>query len=356
MEKENIAMLDLMQHPAFRVEDGVITHVNPAASRYLIAAGSRIAPLICAGAEEYAAFTDGCLYLTLQIGSERLGASVVHMDGSDLFMLEQQPEQPELRAMALAALELREPLAGVMTVTDRLFPMIPQGDPAAQIYAAQVNRRLFQMLRIVSNMSDAILYTQPGGANMEYLEVGSFFEELFAAAAVLVSHTGLTLRFTGIRETVCTLADREKLERAVYNILSNAMKYSPSGGIIDARLVRRDKRLYLSVTDCGSGCQSAGDPYSRFRREPALESSRSGIGLGLVLVRAVAALHGGAVLFDQPKGHGTRVTMTMEICQAKSTQVRSPVLSIDYAGERDHGLLELADVLPAELYIIENIN
>lgn len=354
----NTAMLDLMQRPAFRVEDGIISHVNPAASQYLISAGSRIEPLIAVGSEEYAAFTDGRLYLMLQIGSRQLGASVAHIAGSDIFILEQQLDQPELRAMALAAMELREPLSGVMTVADRLFPIIPQDNPTAQAHTAQINRRLFQMLRMVSNMSDALLYTRPGAANLEYLEIPSFFDELFATASALLSRAGMTLQFSGLQETVYSMADREKLERAVYNILSNAIKYSPSGSILEARLTRRDKRLYLSITDCGSGIHHniSGDPYTYFQREPALEDHRSGIGLGMVLVRATAALHGGAVLIDQPKGSGTRVTMTLEIRQSKSTMVRSPVLRIDYAGERDHGLLELSDVLPAELYDTANIN
>ena len=61
-------------------------------------------------------------------------------------------------------------------------------------------------------------------------------------------------------------------------------------------------------------------------------------------------LHGGTVLIDHPEGAGTRITMTLAIRQAPPGNLRSPRLRIDYAGERDHGLVELADVLPASLY------
>jgi len=73
----------------------------------------------------------------------------------------------------------------------------------------------------------------------------------------------------------------------------------------------------------------------------------------MVLIRNAAAAHGGTVLIDQPEGSGTRVTMTLAVRQNTGTQLRSPVLRVDYAGERDHCLLELSETLPAHLYETE---
>ena len=83
---------------------------------------------------------------------------------------------------------------------------------------------------------------------------------------------------------------------------------------------------------------------------------RYGIGLGMVLIRSVASVHGGTVLIDQPTGEGTRITMTLQIRQATDSALRSPIMKIDYAGERDHGLIELSESLPAGLYKKESIN
>ena len=68
------------------------------------------------------------------------------------------------------------------------------------------------------------------------------------------------------------------------------------------------------------------------------------------IIRTAAAHHGGAVLIDQPEGVGTRITMTMSIRQSKQATLRSNVLRVDYAGEQDHGLIELSECLPTELY------
>ena len=66
--------------------------------------------------------------------------------------------------------------------------------------------------------------------------------------------------------------------------------------------------------------------------------------------QSAAQQHAGTVLVDQPTESGTRVTLTLRIRPGSSDYVRSPILKVDYAGERDHGLLELSDVLPADLY------
>ena len=75
----------------------------------------------------------------------------------------------------------------------------------------------------------------------------------------------------------------------------------------------------------------------------------------MALVRLAAAVHGGTVLIDHPQKNGTRVTLTLSIRHDRIAKTRSPVLHIDYTGERDHALVELADVLPAKLYENKNL-
>lgn len=352
-------MLELILYPAFCVRDGIITRVNRAAQGRLIPEGGSVSDLIRIGKQEYEEFAGGCLYLTLNLEGRNCGATVSRVDGQDVFVLEQDADQAELQAMALAARELREPLASVMTIADQLFPMVgTENDPTIQKQIAQINRGLFQMLRVIGNMSDAARYTGSVTTQQEVLDICALLEEIFIRAKNLVSHGGITLRYMGLKESIYCSVDAEKLERAVLNIVSNAIKFTPAGGSIDAKLTRRGRKLYLQIQDSGSGIASSllGSLFSRYKREPGLEDSRFGIGLGMVLIRSAAAVHGGTVLVDQPEGQGTRITMTLEIKQNNGTRLSSHILRVDYAGERDHGLIELSDTLPAELYSKENIN
>lgn len=352
--KDILAMLDLMMHPCFCVQNNAICKVNRAAQGYLLSIGTDVRELLHTGATEYAQYQGGCLYLTLLLSGNTVGASVTRTDGYDIFLLEQVQDRAELQAMALAARELREPLATVMVTADRLFPLDVHSaaDTNAGDQVMRINRGLYQMLRVIGNMSDAGRYHSGGSFQPETIDIAAYFRELFTKNIPLVERAGIDLHYAGPDKPIFCLADSEKLERALLNILSNALKFTPRGGHIDAKLVKTGSLLRLSIRDDGEGIHDEIQKtiYTRYLRQPSIEDSRYGIGLGMVLIRSAAALHGGTVLIDHPDECGTRVTFTIALRQSTEHFVRSPRMHIDYAGERDHSLIELSDALPLSEY------
>ena len=345
-KKQEITMLDLMQQPAFRVENGVITQVNAAATGYCITPGQPVASLLSLSREDYATFNEGYLYLPLSIDEQVHCATVMKVDGGDTFVLESPQDPCQFQALALAAKELRIPLAGLMTGLERI---VSQDCTAqAQETATQLQRRIMQMHRIINNMSDCS--NTASSDTTELIDLCRPLEEILSKSAHALQSIGITLNYSIPTQPIYTLANQQKLERAVYNLISNAAKFSPAGGLIQADVRRNGNRVAISIADQGNGVTNRADIFTRYLRHPALEDSRNGIGLGMVFVRAAAIAHGGTVLVDQPENGGTRVTMTISICESKHTQVRSPKIRFDYAGEQDHCLLELSDVLPAHLY------
>ena len=352
-------MVDRIPHPSFCVKEGIIVKANPAALGRFIQPGMAISDLLETGSEEYAAFQQGTLYVTLSHCGQSLGTCITKLSDFDLFQLEQNGDSAELRAMALAARELREPLSSVMITADQLFPLSSLSeDPIVARQVAQMNRGLYQMLRVISNMSDASHYLTTTTSRQEVHDVAALVAEILGKAAATVSHSGISLSYQGHSEAVYSLVDAEKLERAILNIISNALKFAPKGSTIEASLVKRKQKLYLTVQNSGTGIaqQVRSSMFTRYTREPNLEDGRFGIGLGMVLVRSAAALHGGTVLVDEPQENTTRITMTLAIRTRNSAQVRSPSFPIDYAGERDHCLLEFSDSLPAELYTPDHLH
>lgn len=349
MEKEieNYPMLDLLVQPGFCVRGNRIVKVNQAAGQLQLTPGEDVRPRLRTGAAEYATFQGGCLYLRLAVGQEDFGAAVSRVEGADVFVLDSALGDSGLRAMALAAQELRLPLQGAILAAKSL--PTPE-DPAAQEQSARLSRGLHQLLRIVGNMSDAGQTSPP--SRQEIREIGSVFREIFEKAETLVAHTGIRLTYQGLREPVYSLADQALLERGVLNILSNAIRFTPSGGTIDASLTRRREMLQLCIQDSGSGIPQdlLGGAFTRYQRHPGIEDGRYGIGLGMLLVRTAATSHGGAVLIDQPGKTGTRITLTMAIRQNTEPFLRSPIAQVDYAGEFDRMLVELSQCLPLELY------
>lgn len=353
IQKETDGFLDLLSGPGFTVKDNIITQVNSAARAMLISEGTDVRSLLLTCGEEYATFKGGCLYLQLNIGNKGWGTSVTRRNGTDLFLPDPPYEDDALQALALAACELRGTLGGALLSLDQMARHAGAEDPQISAGLALLNKSLNRTLRLIGNMSDAGSWPYP---QQELLEMGSMFAEIFEKAAAYLEETNLRLTFQGLKTEVLSLADRQQLERAVLNILSNAAKVSPSGGTVAASLTRKGNTLRLSITDSGPGIADSlrGSLFSRYLRPAGIDSLGGGLGLGMVMVKAAAAAHGGVVLVDQPRGCGSRITLTLAIRESADGAFREPVKGPDYAGGRDHTLLELSDCLPTEMFQVNS--
>ncbi|MDO5401735.1 MAG: HAMP domain-containing sensor histidine kinase [Eubacteriales bacterium] len=352
MEQRNdvSTLLNMMVQPGFLVEDNRITLLNPAASQLFISPGTDVRDLLATGREEYAGFSDGCLYLQLDLGGTPRGASVQAIAEGHVFLLEPETQQQELLCYALASQCLRSPMSNVMIAAEQLTRTAGErDDPALLRQLGQLNRGVHQMLRLVNNMSDALLYTDI--SQQELRNIPAVFEEIFDKAQTLLEQAGIRLTYQGLREELCGMADSQQLERAVLNLLDNAVRFSPAGGTVSAALTRRGGLLCLHITDSGEGIPASVLPgiFHRYLRQPGIEDGRYGLGLGMALVRTAAVNHGGTVLIDR-SGKGTRITMTVALRQDPNCLLRSPVMQLDYAGGLDHQMVELSQVLPASMY------
>ena len=178
-------------------------------------------------------------------------------------------------------------------------------------------------------------------------------ETIEKARALLCCNGELQLTYEGLCQSVYGLVDAQLLERTLLNLLSNAVKFTPHDGNIHVSFTLRGKTLRLQVLDSGSGIAEhiKNDLFYRYLRQPGLEDSRYGLGLGMVLVRSFAAKHGGVVLVDKSEAGGSRITLTMSIRRNPADRLQTPMnFWMDYAGGRDHTLVELADCLSETCY------
>ena len=345
MEQENIitTMLALIERPAFCVHDRTITHANQSARQMMLTPGLEITSLLGSNERSYSEFSGGNLSLTVTVASTAFAAQVTRVCDRDIFVL--NSDNSELRAIALAAQHLRNPLNNILAITDSL-----QNTPDSQA-VGHLQKGLHQLHRIISNMSDSYRYQQRSAVRMETTNITSVFAECIETISTYLSACGIHLQYTGLAKTVLCLADRELLERAVYNLFSNAAKFSAPGSTLAASLQQNGNVLSFMLSDQTFPSDDHASAFNRYLREPGIEDSRNGIGLGMALVRAAAACHGGTVLIDHTEEHGTRITMTISVTQNPQSMVRSHIqLPVsDYTGNRERALLELSEILPANV-------
>jgi PAS domain S-box-containing protein len=147
-------------------------------------------------------------------------------------------------------------------------------------------------------------------------------ESMRAAAKARGVH--LDVSFEGTPPELVS-ADPDRLQQVMWNLLSNAVRFSAPGDHVRVRSERRDNQLRIVVEDTGEGIAPELLPYvfDRFRQGDSSSTRRhGGLGMGLAIVRHLVELHGGQVEADSPgRGGGSRFTVSLPLLAAPARDV-----------------------------------
>ncbi|MEW5288125.1 heavy metal sensor histidine kinase [Erwinia papayae] len=155
----------------------------------------------------------------------------------------------------------------------------------------------------------------------ERLNSADEFARLIGYYEILAEDKQITLRCEG---EVIFHADPLHLQRALANLLSNAIRHTPPGGHIMLSARREADTTCLSVTDDGEGMAAEHLPHilDRFYRVDAARSNAENTGLGLAIVKTIAELHGGKVVVSSQPGRGSQFTLRLPNLPPPSRQPR----------------------------------
>ena len=353
MDTQNalIALLEQFPQAVFLAKDGIIVYANHGARIRDVQVNTKIYDLITIGLPEYRQFSAGKLMLTVSVAGILYNTVVTRSGEYHLFCLESEYARPEFKAYAAAAQYFRNPLANAEFNIDQLLP-----DPSVQASASAVaqikalKKNLYQINRAVRNMSDAATISKE--TPTESRNVTSVIAELIENVNAKMAPIGRHIDFQPLENGCFCQINRENLERAILNLISNAAKYSADNSNIQVSMRLSANTLYISVEGTSDNCSNVlgSNLFSGFTREPSLDSGSMGIGLGLTIVHGIATAHKGTLLVDQPNESRLRFTISISVQTPSVFTVNSPKLHIDRAGGMDTVLLELSDILPAELY------
>jgi PAS domain S-box-containing protein len=218
----------------------------------------------------------------------------------------------------LASHELRGPLAVVRGYISMIEhgDISPEGIPkVTSVIAAKVQ----QIHVLVEQMLEISRLENEASA----LEISRFdLVELVAAELERACATapGHSLRFSQPERSVLVAGDRQRLATLVTNLLDNAIKYSPSGGVVECAVSTRGSKACISVRDFGVGidAEHRAELFRKFSRLPVPHNNAiQGMGLGLYLSSAIASAHGGTIAVESPPDGGSRFTFMMPLASGR---------------------------------------
>jgi len=223
--------------------------------------------------------------------------------------------------LATLSHELRTPLTSILGWSHLLAngKLDEQGSKRAVetiVRNAQAQQQLIDELLDISRIITGKLRLDVGP-----VELGPLIEAIVDSVRPAADAKNIRLE-TALDPLAAAIAgDADRLQQVIWNLLTNAIKFTPKGGHVIALLERSDSNLEITISDTGQGIapQLLPHVFDRFRQSDSSSSRRhNGLGLGLAIVRQLVELHGGTVSADSP-GEGEGSTFKIKL-PARSAQ------------------------------------
>jgi signal transduction histidine kinase len=230
---------------------------------------------------------------------------------------EREAEKARRDLVAAVSHDLRTPLASTRALIEAVADGVVE-DPETQArYLASARSELEKLGRLVDDLFE--LSRIDAGAlrlNLEEASLGDLISDTLSGFRHQAERKGVRLVGEVSDDVDPVLANPPRLQRVLYNLVSNALRHTPADGTVVLRAERREGVVQVEVSDTGEGIPPEDLPRV-FERSFRSERSRiraeagDGAGLGLAIARGLIEAHGGEISVESRPGHGSRFRFTL---------------------------------------------
>jgi signal transduction histidine kinase len=206
--------------------------------------------------------------------------------------------------------DLRGPLSAIMGYLDLLRRQLKEGPPKALEYAALAREAGNRLTQMISDILDVVRFEQ-GKIEMDVqaVPVEDLFERVRNIFGVTAGQKNVALKLVMGHQGILATGDRKLLERVLDNLVGNAIKFTPSGGIITVTALHERKRTVFSVADTGRGIPKEAQSRIFDKFQQVRPGDRSGgYGLGLAVVKFIVEAHKGEIRLESEVDKGSTFT------------------------------------------------
>ncbi|RKO65576.1 ATP-binding protein [Desulfofundulus salinus] len=266
---------------------------------------------------------DGHSYLLVHVSplidqaGNNFGAVGVLQDITELKKLDQLRRD----FVANVSHELRTPLTSVQGYVEAMLDRaIPSED--RDKYLTIIHRETLRLNKLIYDLLDlSLIESRKEKWDLNEIDVPELVDQVLVKLRPLIENHQVTIERDFPDQLPPMLGNEDRIEQVLLNLLDNAVKFSPPGGIIMLRAKVENDNITVSVADQGPGIppEDLEHIWERFHR---VEKSRSralgGTGLGLAIVRQIVEAHGGTVNVQSEVGKGTTFSFTIQALPAET--------------------------------------
>ncbi len=224
--------------------------------------------------------------------------------------------------VATVSHDLRSPLT-LMRGYATMLEMVGEINEQQQGYVRKIVSGVENMSRLVNNLLDLGRIEIGVGLQVETVSVHDIIERVAGALQLQASQKNITLTVEPLKDVPSAIeADQALLHQGVYNLVENAIKYTPNGGKVSVRVHTSQGSLTFEIKDNGIGIAPGDIPhlFEKFYRGKQREArTQHGTGLGLAIVRSIAERHGGKAWVESELGRGSTFFLQIPLTQRKDS-------------------------------------
>ena len=221
--------------------------------------------------------------------------------------VERQLTDYKLRFFTNISHEFRTPLTLIKGSVDTLNELKNKMNEPMQNLVGDLDKNTSHLLRLIDQLMEfRKLQNNKQKLNLQQTDAILFLKEIYNSFSNVATKTNIEYRFISTQNTIPIYFDKNKVDKIVFNLLSNAFKFTPRGGkislIVDT--IESTQKIRITVSDNGIGIPKEKQNllFSRFMQ---INFSATGTGVGLSLVNEFTALHKGTVNFKENEGGGS---------------------------------------------------
>ena len=225
--------------------------------------------------------------------------------------------------VATVSHDLRSPLT-LMRGYATMLEMVGELNEQQQSYVKKIVTGVENMSRLVNTLLDLGRIELGVGLQVENVSVLDILERVTSALQLQASQKNIVFNLEIPKDMPHAVeADQALLHQAIYNLVENAIKYTPEKGSVTVRTRTENNSLIFEIQDTGIGIESDDMPrlFEKFYRGKQREArAQHGSGLGLAIVRSIAESHGGRVWVESQLGKGSTFYLLIPLTQPKDTK------------------------------------
>lgn len=240
---------------------------------------------------------------------------------------QQKEERERKEFVSNVSHELRTPLTSVKSYVEALTDGAWKDEEVAPQFLKVVQDETDRMIRMINDLlSLSRMDSGTARLDLEYVNINELFNYILDRFDMIIKKEEedgtVKKRYTIVRhiakKDLWVEIDADKFTQVIDNIMNNAVKYSPDGGVITARLVETHNHVILSISDQGLGIprKDLGHIFDRFFRvDKARSRKQGGTGLGLAISKEVVNMLGGQIWVDSVEGKGSTFYISLPYIQ-----------------------------------------